>query len=715
MKSFSITAIILISLLCLSSMHISAQQTGDPDTTYWIKNHDTTSINIDEVVVTGTRVSKKIIDIPYSIVRINYVDYKYDRKIGVDNMLSSIPGMFLQSRYGNHDVRISIRGFGSKSNSGIRGVRVLLDDIPESEPDGQTRIEAIDFNSIGRIEIAKGNLSSMYTNAPGGVINFINDIDFMRTFGVQFNHFGSFGLQRIGAKVGVRTDNYGLLTTYSNHSYDGYREHNSEQWNIVNTVLETTHTKNSSLKILFYYADGLIKLPGSLTKEEFEDDPYQADQRAIDRDMKRLSTKGRLGIRFNSKFGSNLNNDFELTAYATIKYFERASREFRIINRNGLGLRVKYGNKSTIFNRTNEFLIGSDVLFQPARTEYYDNIAGQKGDQILQLLNEKIYNNGFYFSNNYEILKNRLFVLFTGRYDHITFDLKEETLPSRVDNRVFDAFVPKLALNYKLSEQIAIYTSYSLSFDSPAKNELESFDPTFLYNDDLKAQETKSFEIGIKGNLINRETELFSRILFEATFFNLNINNEVVPFEVYNEVFFRNAAKTSRRGIELGSTLKIYKELMFTLAYTFSDFQYTDYLAMSVEIDSVGNITETEKDFSGNVVPSVPVNNLFISLSYAHPVNEKINTFVKLSYQNISGLWVNDANTDKTKGYQLLNSVLGIDMKFGKFNAQISGGINNMLDEVYVGFTNTNSADGRYYEAGEPLNYFASLNLGYRF
>jgi len=692
-----------------------AQEAQKPDTTITINIPDSLSITMDEVVVTGTRISKKIIDIPYPVMRINYVDYKYDKKIGIDDVLSAVPGMFLQSRYGNHDVRVSIRGFGSKSNSGIRGIRILLDGIPESEPDGQTRIEAIDFNSIGRIEIAKGNLSSLYTNAPGGVINFINDINFMRSFGTQFTDFGSFGLRRIGAKIGVRTDNYGLLTTYSNHNYDGYREHNSEQWNIVNTVVETKPSENSSLKLLFYFADGIIKLPGSLTKEEFEADPYQADQRAIDRDTKRLSTKGRLGIRFNTKFGKKLNNNFELTTYATIKYFERANREYRIINRYGLGVRVKYGNTSKILNRTNEFLIGSDLLLQPARTEYYDNINGQKGDQLIQLLNEKIYNNGFYFSDNYEILRNHLFILLSGRYDHIAFDLKEETLPSRTDRRTFDAFVPKIAFNYKLNKWMAIYTSYSLSFESPAKNELESFDPTYLYNPDLEAQQTKSFEIGIKGNIINRQTDFLNKVVFEATFFNLNIENEIVPYEVYGEVFFRNAAKTNRRGLELGSRLEIFKSLEFTFAYTFSDFTYIDYSAKTIEIDSAGSIVENEKDFAGNIVPSVPKNNLYLSLSYAQPLGTKVNAFIKFSYQGISGLWVDDANTDKTKEYQLLNSVLGVDMKFGKFNIQASGGVNNMLDEVYVGFTNTNSADRRFYEAGEPRNYFASLNLGYRF
>lgn len=714
MRSYYFLGFVFFGILSLYNQQIIAQETKLPDTTQMLNIQDST-INIDEFVITGTRVSKKIIDIPYPVTRINNVDFQYDKKVGVDDMLTSVPGMFLQSRYGNHDVRISIRGFGSKSNSGIRGVRILLDDIPESEPDGQTRIEAIDFQSIGRIEIAKGNLSSMYTNAPGGVINFMNDIYFTRSIITQFNQFGSFGLRRNGIKVGVRTDKYGLLTTYSNHNYDGFREHNSEHWNIVNTVVETNPSKNTSLKILFYFADGIIKLPGSLTKEEFEANPYQADQRAVDRDLKRISTKGRLGIRYNAKFGNNLNNEFELTTYATIKYFERTSREYRIISRYGLGMRLRYGNKSKIFNRINEFSIGSDLLFQPARTEYYDNINGQKGDQLLQLKNEKINNTGFYLSNNYEILKERMFVLATIRYDHINFNLKEETLPSRIDDRTFNAFGPKLALNYKLSKWVAIYTSYSLSFDSPAKNELESFDPTFIYNHELKAQETKSFEIGIKGNLINRKTEFFNRILFEATFFNMNIDNDVVPYEVYNEVFFRNAAKTNRRGIELGSSIEIHKSLKFTFAYTFSDFTYINYLTNTIEIDSAGNIIETEKDFSDNIVPSVPKNNIYMALSYEYALSRKINGFAKLSYSGISGLWVDDANTDKTEAYQLLNSVLGVDMKFGKFNMLISGGINNMLDVVYVGFTNTNSADRRFYEAGAPRNYFFSINLGYRF
>jgi len=346
---------------------------------------DTLKDDLQEVVITATRVSKKIIDIPYPVSSINFTSYQYGRKVGSEDALSGVPGLFLQSRYGNHDVRFSIRGFGSRSNSGIRGVRILLDDIPESEPDGQTRIEAIDFNSIGRIEIARGNASSLYTNAPGGVVNFINDVGFNFSSVRFFSQIGSFGLRRNGIKTTLRSKRSRFLTTFSQQQYDGYRTHNSENWHILNMVYETQPGEHSNLKLLGYFVDGFIKLPGSLTKEEYDFDPMMANQRSIDRDEKRISTKGRIGIRYNTFFGRKFNNEFEVTSYATIKFFERTARDYRIISRYGLGVSGKIINRTKFWNRINEFSVGGDILFQPARIENYDNLNGLKGDQILQL------------------------------------------------------------------------------------------------------------------------------------------------------------------------------------------------------------------------------------------------------------------------------------------------------------------------------------------
>jgi len=711
---------ILVPLLCLISFsEILYPQESQTETL--LSSVDTIKYQTDEVIVTGTRTIKKIIDIPYPVVRISNKTYKYDRKTSISDILNVMPGVFMQNRYGNHDVRISIRGFGSRSNSGIRGVRILLDGIPESEPDGQTRIEAIDFNSVGGIEIVKGNSSSLYTNAPGGVVNFINDINFPNNFVTIFNDFGSFNLRRNGFKTGIRTPDYGFLLTYTYHNYKGYRAHSEDYWHIVNTVLETDPGKNTNLQFLGYFTTGLIRLPGSLTKKEMDKDPFQAAKREVDFDFRRISKKGRVGVRLNSKFGETLNNEVEITTYGTIKYFERTQRNYRIINRYGLGASGRFTNKSIFFeNRENEFTIGGDYLYQTGPIENYNNIAGKKGDVLNNLTDETIGNSGFFIQNNFEILKKKLFILLSGRYDNVYFDQKDQLLAIRNDIRRFEAFTPKAAFNYKLTPSVSLYTSYGLSFDSPAGNELDNYplssnNGTTLINPDLKPQKSNNFELGIKGNIVDFDRKFFSNTYFEVTFFNSIISDEIVPFEVYGDVFYRNSAKTRRTGIEVGGNTKIIEGLTFSLSYAFSKFKYDEYKAISIEVDSLSNIKTKTKDFAGNYVPSVPEHNLFTSIEYEHTFNLNLTGFVKGTMQYVSGLFVNDANEDKTSDYTLLGLTSGFEYRFGNITLLLSGGVNNILDKRYVGFININSTSKRFYEAGEPRTFFASLRLGYSF
>jgi len=705
---------LIILFFVLSGWHsINAQVLVVGDTS--MSKVDTLSYETDDVVVTATRVEKKIIDIPYPVIRINNTQYEYARRITFGDVAENVAGLFLQNRYGNHDVRVSIRGFGSRSNSGIRGVRILLDGIPESEPDGQTRIEAIDFNSVGSIEIVKGNSSSLYTNAPGGVINFINDINYPYSFVTQFNEFGSYELRQNGLKFGVRTDKYAFMGTYSYHNYQGYRPHSQDYWNIFNTVVDLVPGDGTNLKVLGYFVDGLIKLPGSLTLDQFNEDPYQANQRDVNRDAKRITRKGRIGLLFNTDFGGSKYHSFEILPYGTIKYFERTAAEYRIIDRYGIGSSLRYIYKAPIAKLDNEFSVGGDVLYQAGPVEYFNNIGGTKGDQLLALVDENISNYGIYFSENLELYNKQLYMLLTGRYDYIYFKNTDQLLGTRSYSRSFNQFTPKLALNYKLTQSVAIYTSYGYSFDSPAANELDNYPtssvPGVLLNPDLNPQKSGNFEIGIKGNIINPEQRFFSNIIFEATFFNIMIDDEIIPFEVYGDVFYRNAAQTNRTGLEIGGSVNVIGGLSLQASYTYSNFVYDEYTAYTINED----LTTEEEDFSGNKPPSIPDNNLFVALAYNHSLTQHITGFVRGSVRYVSGMYVDDANSAKTEGYTLLNAGVGFDIVFGKFNVLLSGGLNNLLDEVYVGFININSTNGQYYEAGEPYSWYAGLNLGYTF
>jgi iron complex outermembrane receptor protein len=441
-----------------------------------------------------------------------------------------------------------------------------------------------------------------------------------------------------------------------------------------------------------------------------------ADPRSISRDEKRITTKGRIGIRYNALFGKKLNNEVEVTGYGTIKFFHRTASDYRIINRYGIGLSGKYINRSIIAKKQNELVVGGDLFSQPARTEYYKNINGAKGDLIEQLVSENIVNKGLYFSDSYDILREKLSVLLTGRYDNVSYQQATETKPVLNDHVTFDAFTPKLALNYKFTRLMALYGSFGLSFDSPANNELDSPDPNnYLFNHDLKPQQSQNFELGVKGNVFRWDKFWMKRVIFETTLFYIIIDNEIIPYEVNKDVYYRNAGRTNRGGVEIGGQVEIIPDLNFSVTYTYSNFTYKSYIAKSLEIDSTGTLIETDRDFSGNRVPSVPKNNLYIALAYSRSVGRHFNIFARTSYQGIGGMWVDDANSDETNGYNLFNVLAGMDLKFGKFNIMLSGGVNNLFDEVYVGFTNTNSANLRFYEAGAPRDWNCSINVGYTF
>jgi len=179
-------------------------------------------------------------------------------------------------------------------------------------------------------------------------------------------------------------------------------------------------------------------------------------------------------------------------------------------------------------------------------------------------------------------------------------------------------------------------------------------------------------------------------------------------------VYFRNSAKTNRTGLEIGGDVEIVKGLKFKAAYTFSHFKYDEYIARTIEFDTSGTVIR-DRDFSGNIVPSVPKHNLALDLSYQYEFTENVTAFAKGHYWYVSNMFVNDGNTEETDSYNIFNSSLGLDLKFNKFNILLAGGVNNIFDKIYSAFININSARKQFYEAGEPRSYYANLNIGYTF
>ncbi len=160
--------VLLIALLVPNAAAL-AQVPAAPDTTH----RDTTVTRLPEIEVSVTRSPEPLARVPNAVSVLDQGDLQRAQlTVGLDEAFNNLPGVVVSNRYNfSLDQRISIRGFGSRSNFGVRGVKILLDGIPQTLPDGQSQLTNVDFANLGRAEVLRGASSSLYGNASGGVIS----------------------------------------------------------------------------------------------------------------------------------------------------------------------------------------------------------------------------------------------------------------------------------------------------------------------------------------------------------------------------------------------------------------------------------------------------------------------------------------------------------------------------------------------------------------
>lgn len=702
----SIKIMVLITLL-FPGLNLFAQ---DEDK----ESADSLEYGLEEVTVVGTRTEEKIIDIPYSVFSVEKKELSYGKKISARNVLADVPGLFLQSRYGNHDLRVSIRGFGNRSSTGIRGVRILQDGIPESEPDGETVIDAVDFTSLRGVEVVKGNLSSLYANAPGGVIDFKTDYLFNENYAASFNQVGKFGFRQNGFKLGLRNNDNRFFLSYYYRNLDGYRKHSEEFQHLVNTVYEGYLGTRSSITLLGNFVNGFNRQPGPLTKEEFNSDPLMASPIAITQDFRSITRKGRIAIKYSTGFGLPDENELEIAAYGGIKELTKVDNQFYTLStRYSVGSLIRYANRGNILDLPNIFTGGFDFAFQSGPISAFENIAGNRGISVENSTDASLSNVGFYFIDHLNVIRNKLGLFISGRYDISNFK-RDILIPyGSIDSaRVFTGLTPKLGLNYKLFSDIALYTSYGISYDFPALSELDNniftSNSSYTLNPDLDVQKSKNFELGIKGNIINTNSEFMRKIIFDITFFNYLIDDGIVPYTFNQTVFYNNAAKTKRTGIEIGIKTHPFEETEMVVNYTYTNFKYDSYI--TVNHTPTGDVTA---DYSGNYEASVPKQIINFIFNYEFELSEDISGLLQWDCDYIDKVYVDDANTETASAYFYGNIMTGLTYQSELFSTVFYAGVYNIFDKKYVGFVNINDFFGRYYETGEPRSYYMGLNVNF--
>lgn len=702
-------------------------------TSIFYSQSDSIRYELKPVIVTATRVSESWLEVPLALSVVEAKDLQQVRGYGLDEALSNIPGVLAQSRYGNQDVRLTIRGFGARgagerSNAGTsRGIRVLLDGFPETEPDGRTSFDLIDMAFAERIEVIRSNASSLWGNASGGIVNIISNTTFDNPFTRLQTTFGSFGYRKEAINVGTPLGSGKFFMYVSNTNFDGWRHHSASTRALINTGIVSPIGENTTVGVYATATSNLFRIPGPLTKPQFDSDPKQAQADTnnykpsyVERDERRFNRLGRLGVNLSHNFDEN--NSITAMLFATQKFLQRSERNtFRDFTRYHIGGSFTYRN---IFNISEDFknilFVGTDEAYQDGAILFYNLKDGQRGN-ILRTNKREGANNFGAFVQNELMISDELSIIAGARYDNITY-YSEDFMKSHLNaSKSFKQITPKAGVTYRLTPNHSIYANLGGGVEVPAANEIDP-DTTFglhkitSINPLLEPIRSNTYEVGSKYIQIFKEDFLIRNLTYDAAIYWIEIRNDIIPYS--GGRFYFTAGKTRRIGSELATELVSNFGVSLKTSLTYSSNKYIEYIIDSVHYGKPGKLRDLkDKDIAG-----VPEFFYKASLRYNPTFFEKV--FIESNIQGVGKYFADDANEVSVSAYNILNASFGFDdlsIIDERFIIRAFLGVNNVFNLKYVAsaFINPDYDRGKIYpiylEPGMPRNYIGSISLSWNF
>lgn len=707
------------ALACVVAISDSAHAQQQRDST-----SDSARTRLAPVTITARGGRASMYTVPMAITVLEAAQLRSARGYGLDGALTAVPGVLVQSRYGSSDVRIVIRGFGARgagdrSNAGTsRGIRVLLDGIPETEPDGRTSFDGIDLAAASRVEVVRSNASSLWGNAAGGLVA-VSTVPTFDDHSVELNgESGSFGLQRATVRAGSSVGSGRVFGSYVNTTFDGYRASSNARRGLLNLGYTGTIGTDTDVGFFGMGSNNLFYIPGPLTRAQAEATPDAANATYQTRRERRYNRLGRLGATITHRIGSA--NDVSGMVYVNPKYLQRSERgTFRDFTRYHTGANFVYRNQSrwspSVAGRT---VVGTDVAYQDGAILFYGlTAAGERATDLRDNKREGAANFGAFATHELDL--GDAFTLSLGaRYDNIHYIFRSFITPKLNDQRSFSRVTPKLGVTWRRSPTHSFYANVGGGVEAPAGNETDpasTFGQDTIYgiNPLLEPIRSTTFEVGTKQLWMSQQGAGFVRELsYDIAAYQTDVTNEIVPYR--GGRFYFTAGKARRRGVELGGLARANGGVSLQTALSFTNNTYQTYLVDSVHYDKAkaGHFA----DYSGNQIVGVP--RVFGSATLGFSPNAWRGFTVRVGAQGFGKYFADDANTVVVPGYAIATASLSLDRPL-----PLGGGVglrghlamNNMGDRHYIAsaFLNPDVVNGVpvAFEPGLPRNFVVSFTL----
>ncbi len=672
---------------------------------------------LDSVVVNIGRQKSQVEVQPYSLTLIDSIGInRTNNRLSLREVMGKVPGVTVNNRYNiAQGDRIVIRGIGSRAQFGVRGIKLLLNDIPLTFPDGQSQLNNLNISSVGNIEIIRGPSSALYGNSSGGVISISTKRFESGNWSVipEFN-YGSLGFYKYDLSASGKILNGSAFLNLHAVDFAGYREHSESKYYGGNFIVKQNIDQDIRITgVINYFNAPYLLNPSSLNKADAENNPKKAREFIIRNGAGKEANQLQGGITLDYKISQS--SELKATVYGISReLFNAIPNRIIELDRASYGVRSTFLYKPEIFGRKLSVLSGVDYEFQDDNRIEFENDGlddlSTPPDQIFERLKygdlifeqtEKVWGIGVFSQLNFAA-DEQLSLTAGLRYDDYKFEVDSPN-DAVDDSRRMDNISPFIGGTFDIIDWFTLFANYSTGFQTPTTTELSN-NPNGVsgFNNQLKPEQIRSFEIGLR-NINSRQN-----FNYEFVFYHMVIDDMLIPYQnEFEETYYQNSGETESNGIEVRLNYSPFHNTWLDLAYAYQDIKFTDFV---VENDS------EQLQLAGKRVPGIPEHSLNVNLGYEFLSN----LFANFGLTTHSKIFTTDYNeplpgSEDSKrefisdGYTLIDISLVYQLKMNFGRLAINAGVENIFDVRYNASIIPNAFGKNFFEpAPGRLFYFGT-------
>ncbi|MBR0564943.1 TonB-dependent receptor [Azoarcus sp. L1K30] len=669
---------------------------------------------LDEISVTATREARATAEVPQAIAVIGKEALAEKKMFNMKEALQEIPGVLVDSKNGGFDARLIIRGAGLKAAYGIREIMVLRDGVPLSDPDSFTRLDFVDTQDIERIEVAKGPGNLFAAGSAGGAIQVFSKSVFDTSANSAKIGFGSDGTENYHLRYGVVGERHALAVTATHRKMDN----DWRSWNTFDTTQTSLKhgwmlTEHDVLESELSYAEANMQLPGAMDEALFKRFERTGEQKDTSEAWKNSGRYSKVWF-FNSRLEME-RGDFTFKPrfyYNTWYHYHPvtgAINETRDWVYN-LGADLELNWRHTDGTLVAGVTARSEEVPDSAKYQYRDVLTTPAG-RILSTLSDakgalaststsSSMLNAVYVQESwrpaprwiidaglrYDVIRMEDETNEITRYDYASGKYVAGDGLTRTE-KTFRLPAPKLAVSYKLSQEINLFGMVAQAGQIPSSGEISS-------NPALDAPVSRNVEFGVKGR--SRDWQ------FDASVYSTKVEDEIVQINTGGTTEYANAGKTDKKGLELSGSVNVGNGFDIGGHYAWSDFTY-DSFSEPVRVGA----SVVNQDRAGNALPFVPRHQYGVFVGWKSADGWR----ARLAGLNWGEYWLDNANTEKYRGWDW---VTNLSVGYERDQHSVMLNIDNLFDKHYAFEVKKDTSGKVTYTAASPRQLMLTYRYAFR-